>query len=396
MDENERSGWMRHVRDNIDPVFKHYFMPSLEDKPSQALWGSVSKQLRSPGIRSYFVFAVSHYIDNENTRIKNPPSALFETYLPLAAEVMMKIMYLDNYIIDGKGGTRINEHLNAARTREILISRNLLKARLEEFIETRPELNPEQKNMVFTTMREIFRMVDLAQYWDKNTSGYAQYSDPDFKWEPISEKSEKFLQEMLFSRDSSGKSLMDWLWVELQQFGVAANKRTFVEHYFRRLGLENAAFFVMWAELIMRLKGYEGKEYKRLRQFAFLYGIMAQVVNDNVDPLPRKFVPKTAAKDPEDFCADVRNGLITMPTLLYFSDNPSVTMPDLQNVLTGNDELLFKTLRLTVKNKAKPYGQIVAKQLSDHLNMENDWFENLADMGSFAFSPRLYRHFDDD
>ena len=394
MDENERSGWMKYVRDNIDPTFKQYFLPSLEDKPSQALWGSVSKQLRSPGIRSYFVFAVSQYIDSENTRIKNPPSALFETYLPLAAEVMMKIMYLDNYIIDGKGGTRIDEHLRAARTREILISRNLLKARLEEFIETRPELNPEQKSMVFTTMREIFRMVDLAQYWDKNTSGYAQYSDPGFRWEPISEKSEKFLQEMLFSRDSTGKSLMYWLREELQKFGVAANKRTFVEHYFRRLGLENAAFFVMCTELIMRLKGYEGKEYKRLRQFAFLYGIMAQVVNDNVDFLPQELAPHTVAKGPEDFFADIRNGLVTLPLMIYFSDNPAITMTDLQHQLSVSDKQLFEAIRPTIKYKAKVYAQIMAKRLPEFINSSNSWSENLCDMMSYAFDTRLYGCFD--
>lgn len=395
MDPNGRSGGMDFVRDNIAVAFEQYFLPSLEANISQDLWKTIQERLHNHAIRSYFVYAVANYTDYENNEPDSTSTPLFNTHLPLIAELMMLLMYLDNFILDGKGSTRNGGQIDTARINQIIISRNLLRARLEDYVDSRPGLNTEQKMMVFRTMRDIFRMVDLAQYWDKNSSGFAQYADPNFRWEPADEKSEKFLQEMLLSRGNAGDSLMGYLWEKLQTYGVKEEKRAFTEHYFRRLGLENAAFFVLWAELIMRLKGYEGSEYNRLRQFAFLFGVMAQVVNDNVDCLPQKFDPETAVKGPGDFCADVRNGLVTLPTLIYFSDNPKKSMNGLQKILCKQDDLLFDALRPTVKNKAKPYGQLMAKKLPGYLNRNNEWFKKLSDMMSYAFSRRLYRYFDD-
>jgi geranylgeranyl pyrophosphate synthase len=396
----ERQKQMNRIRNNIKLEFRTYgksinFIKVVEDYFFEFL----KERINCICVRSYFVFAVSEYIQEQikqdNTSFsKNYSSKLFDTQLPLIGSWIIAIQYLENQILDGKGGIIQKEEFNRARVNQNLIVSHYLKDTLYGYIEdiVFPD-HPKEQQLLRSTIRRIFQYVDLAQYWDKTNSSFQHFSNPEKLAIEIQSGADAFIKEMLYSPDDKDILLMDWLLEKVQELGVKNNKKPFFEAYFKRICLENGALFVLMARMVADVLEYNGSARKQVELFAIRYALMSQVVNDNVDSLPSKYKQGTVAKIPEDVSRDLKNDNISFSLAVYLAHNPKKTREDLLTLLNRSEQELFEELRSTVTDFTYPFGTLVAEYAKTYLEKNNPISETLGDMANQAYSQRIYKYF---
>lgn len=392
---------MQEVRDRILAEFIHYAQPEqYEPQAKNYLFDFMLERLKAVGVRSYFTFAVSEYIkaDMEQKGILPDQTQylrLFDTQLPLLAEWLMGIMYLQNHILDFKHKVRdSNGAVKFDTVHKKLIAshyqKDLLYAYIRDVVLTD---QPEKNRLVLETVQHIFNMVDMAQFWDKRNSSFAHFCGKKEVLTRLHPKADTFIQEMLYQPDTEGTTLMDWLWQRSLEYGVKASKKRVTEQYFKRVCLENGALFVMMGDLVAALLHQEGSAQEEVRRFAIRYAIMCQLVNDNVDTLPSHYKEATVAKTPQDSACDLKNNNITWILIVYFSLNTNKNRNELLTLYQQSEQDLFNEIKGTVKNCGYPFGKQLAKLARLQLNEANKNYKMVAGLSDIAESPRKYKYF---
>ena len=97
------------------------------------------------------------------------------------------------------------------------------------------------------------------------------------------------------------------------------------------------------------------KEARELIAFSKCFGVMRQVVNDNVDWAPSYLGLSTKTKDAEDAFSDLKNGNITLPLIFHLQNsNKSIIHDYLEGEVSINKESCAKiicTCKKVKKNK---------------------------------------------
>ncbi len=400
MDDSRKIG-MNEVRNRIVAEFIRYSQPEqYEPQAKNYLFDFMLERLKAEGVRSYFTFAVSEYLkaDMEQKGIlpdQTQHLRLFDTQLPLLAEWLMGIMYLQNHVLDFKHEVRAsNGQIDLEVVHKRLIASHYQKDLLYGYIRDCVLTDqPERNRLVLDTVQNIFHMVDMAQFWDKKNSSFAHFCGKKELLTTLHPKADAFIQEMLYQPDASGETLMDWLWTKSLEYGVKPSKKRVTEQYFKRVCLENGALFVMMGDLVAALLHHQGSAKEEVRRFAIRYAIMCQLVNDNVDTLPSYYEEATIAKTPQDTACDLKNNNITWILIVYFSLNSNKNRNELLNLLQQSEQDLFDEIKGTVKNCGYPFGKQLAKLARLQLNEGNKYYKEVEDLTSFAYSPRKYKYY---
>lgn len=334
---------------------------------------------RSVGIRSYFVYKAYRYIAwqarEEQIKIREDfPARLFEVQAPFLAESLITNAYYHNQILDRKGGVTTAGRINAN-----LISGNLLRSFIHSYARGIFYNKSDLYEIVFPRLERIFECVDLAQLMDKNWGSYESFLNgipADTRLEP------KF--EQLFQYAD-----LDALEQILLDTGLPPANLPFTRLYLRRGFLANAPLFILLAEIIMDLLGYNGKMREGLLRFAGNYGLLVQLVNDIIDFIPSRTVDKIE----EDAFSDLRNGTMSLPLILYFAQSPDYEFKKLQNDLRRSQSRVFKILLPSVINSCIPVSELFAYRLPQMLNEYNQEYDLLADMSSLGYENKYYYYY---
>lgn len=326
------------------------------------------KRMSSLGVRSYFLFKVAQYIqamaEKEGCTLRACPDPnLFRTTIPFLAETIIAVQYYHNQVLDGKGGVNTSEAIN-----NTLLSGNLLRAFTERYIRSRV-IDPVVAEHLLRCTSKIFELVDVAQWMDKhwgNEKAFLLGKDIEGR---LSDELEQFCIAAPIAK----------IWEILHDNGIKPGYQSFTELYLKRCFLANSSLFMILSKCVIDLLGYEGSEQAKVLNFAAEYGVLSQLVNDTNDLLPHK----TIDKQPEDVFADLKNGTVTLPYILYLSFNPDVSIPALQEHLRNNKDSLFELFLPMIVNVCIPLVRKFAQELGSDLDpTEGRLFINMRTLGT--------------
>ena len=221
------------------------------------------------------------------------------SYFP---HLKLVVQYLDNQILDSKGGVNTHEKINRN-----LLAGNLFRTFLRRnFVsEKTPGLSAAEKSRLTACLDDMFESVDVGQCLEKR---YGRYEDF------ISKLPEEEKIKVGYLEDEIPYAMLDEIWQEIRKDGMPRPHERFVRLYLKRVYLCNASLFVLSAKLVMDLLGYHGQERQNILAFAAHYGMVIQFVNDNNDYLPEPTVEKIA----EDVFSDIKNETMALPLIYYF------------------------------------------------------------------------------
>lgn len=335
---SERKKLMDEVHTRISQEFNRLKSKTgLDSNLMGPIFDMFNRRVADAGVRSYFVYALSFYINKlsalEGRELKNRPRILFNTQLPLVAEGIITVQYLENQLLDGKDQTRIcDEDIQKQRRDQKLLASHFLKDFLYNYIETNilPD-DPEAERLVARAVRRIFQFVDLGQMMQDEWGTYKWFRQGHKNDISISPEIDTFIENPLIRK----------YWKVIEKEGLDSQHISFMRNYLRRVYLTSGALFVLMAELEMDLLGYNGEERNNIKSAAAAIGIIGQVVNDICDFVPHR----TTAKREEDVLSDIRNDIISLPLALFFDQNSEIDLNSLQN-------LAYNALaRLSLSNK---------------------------------------------
>lgn len=392
MNEQRKLG-MEETRKRLEKEWKQLLEKlHVNDQLADCLFPLVRKKFSNISIRGFFVYAMFEYI-REQAAIEGTPlrlsdhEVLFDTQLPLVFELVISAQYLDNQILDGKGGILDGQAYNKTRLWENTLGGSHLRELVYEYIDTLilPQDSSLQKE-VRHSVRQAFKVVDQGQFMEKKFSSFENYFQGFNPLPSVGEPTARLLDN----------DLIDRIWTLLRQEGLSDTHESFTRFYLRRIFCVNAAPFVLMTELLLTLTGYAGTERDRVLHFAREFGMMAQMTNDITDLLPMVYEQDTIEKTHLDAFSDIRNGNITFPLLFFLDLNPGQTLKDFNSEVHTVEKqmLLFEMLRPVCRNALIPF----LKKWADHckrsnLSKANRFYTILADVTSVVYNKRYFRHF---
>ncbi len=279
----------------------------------------LERKIADKPVRAFFAGEVFAFVRRcaraEGVALNNEHTGLFLRIIPFVAEVVISIQYFHNQILDSKAGVTCR---NKKQIDDNLLSANLLKEYLYEYIEQ--ETAPEDAAIITRHVRRIFKYVDVGQQIEKKWNTFESCERGCYKNMRLHPEIEAF------ANPERVAPLLDLL----RQF--YPERSDYTEVYLRRIALTSAALFVLCSEMILELSGYNGRERRRLLEFAWFYGMMQQVINDNADVVPSRFNHETTEKTASDAFSDARNHNVTLPLFLHLENrrqSPETGEPDL-------------------------------------------------------------------
>jgi len=372
----ERTREMNALRKTLRKEYKtlslHVFWNTNMDK---GVFSLLDRRMSTVGIRSYFIFKIFNYIKQqaslEGISLRPDLSThLFEVQLPFLAEALITHAYYHNQILDGKGGVITHDQIN-----DNLTAGNLLRSFIHRYVRS---LDASADDLWFAMERveQIMECVDLAQRMDKQWGTYQSFLEgvprdtqfaPDF--------------EALFQYAD-----FESLEQKIIEFGLPAQHLPFTSLYLQRAFLANAALFIRLAEVVMQLMGYMGPGKEGILRFAGNYGLLVQIVNDNIDFMPAETVDKNL----QDAFADLKNGTMSLPLILFFAQNSDHTLAGLRKILQRSPKKVFHLLLPTIVEQAMPISNWCAQQLEKFPDKTNVAHSLLADMASLGWENKYY------
>ncbi|MBL7794337.1 MAG: polyprenyl synthetase family protein [Saprospiraceae bacterium] len=249
-------------------------------------------------MRWRFAIAMHAWMSENGAPKRKLPPEFFEQQLPFILEVIISVQYYHNQILDRKGGVTTHAAIN-----DNLIMGNLLKDQLYRYIDNLGLEDTDRKKVV-QSVRSIFEYVDIGQYIEKSCNTYeayrsGQWSHPFGNLDALVDAN--CIREV----------------TEVIQSVHPINRTDYLHIYLQRIYLTNAILFKKATTLIATLLEVDQEIQQRADQFAGLFGMMQQVVNDNCDFVPSIHGEVTIAKNKEDAFCDLKNKLITLPLLIY-------------------------------------------------------------------------------
>lgn len=279
----------------------------------------LERKIADKPVRAYFSGEIFAYIRRaahcEGLELKNENTHLFLRVIPFVTEVVISIQYFHNQILDSKAGVTCR---NKRQIDQNLLSANLLKEYLYEYIEQ--ETEPAEATVITRLVRRIFKYVDVGQQIEKKWNTFESYEQGLYKNLELHPEIEAF----------ANPERVAPLLKTLRHF--YPERSDYTEAYLRRIALTSAALFVLNTEMILEISGYSGCERESLLEFAWFYGMMQQVINDNADMVPSRFNHETTEKTASDAFSDARNHNVTLPLFLHLENMrlaPEHCEPDL-------------------------------------------------------------------
>jgi geranylgeranyl pyrophosphate synthase len=305
-----------------------------------------------------------------------------DAQLPLLLEGVICVQYYENQILDGKGGVLKSGQPDLQKIRSNLLASHYLKDFLYQYAAKSVFAHDgSRREVLVDALRKMFQFVDMGQYMEQRWGRYEVFRDG------LHEALPEMSQEVVAFWD---QALISEFQARIMAAGVPAFKDKFLRCYLQRAYLTNAALFVLAAELLMDLLGYQGPSRAALKRYAGHFGLMAQLSNDINDFLPASFGQKTLAKDAEDAQGDLRNGNMTLPMILHFSEYPGDTPTQL---LQMPQKKIALRLKNAIWHKAVPLVKELAQELGQGLSPENPRTSLLQDFGSIALGGRYLDDF---
>lgn len=305
----------------------------------------LERKISDKPVRAYFageVYAfVQRCVQQEGLVWKSGEQRLFQRVIPFVLEVVISIQYFHNQILDSKAGVTCR---NKKQIDQNLLSANLLKEYLYEYIDQ--EAGAEEATIITRYVRRIFKYVDIGQQIEKQWNTHKSYQQGTYRHLQLHEA------PAVFTNPEQVTALLE----TLRQF--YPERSAYLETYLRRIALTSAALFALSAEMIVELSGYTGKARQQLLDFAWFYGMMQQVINDNADMVPSRFNHETSEKTASDAFSDLRNHNVTLPLFLHLENLRHETESQgsdlVKNILQGpfhaalssdDEEQLFSELK---------------------------------------------------
>ena len=403
---------LKHItKDNMKknvmkPSARLYEMQEVQKKARDFIaLGSISRPLlqkrlfaenkehyAKPSVRLYFIEKLHQHLAGVSLEETwNNDEAM---KVGMVGEYCITIMYLDNHLQDGKYGV-VNEKAIKLNKME----RTATKADLDHYIQT--QFKGYKQERINQTVSNLFYLYHKGMELDKEALTYENMlsNNPENLHLMDSEIDSYVNVEFFLSIFSGYKS---------QKYELPIK-----ENYFKllltRAYLINAVFFQVFAELMIDLyihnqkEKKEKKDYNYLIEFARVFGLAQQLVNDNCDYLPISYEYTTLCKLPEDTFSDLRRGLITLPILRFFEDsnahkgdlfelyannsNYLMTKGNNQEVVDDNQKWLLFQLKES-KALGRSMGYICALANHGEKLINDDIFK---DMFSFVRANRFYQ-----
>ncbi|MEL6672728.1 MAG: hypothetical protein AAFR61_11075 [Bacteroidota bacterium] len=254
----------------------------------------------SPSIRNYFIFKISQYLQPYFS-FSNICQHELVRKIAVLGELTITLMYLDNHAQDLKYGIRAEDQVSLEKNRaEYLQVRMLLTHWIDH------EFDLWHGVMIHHMIGELFTYYNMGMLLDEETLTYACFdqNNPDNRHE-INGDVLAFVdleEEMALLRSSKKK------------YGQPT-RTSYIELLLTRCHLMNALFFQLFAELCGKIFEAPDGVRVRIRKWSKRYGLMQQLVNDNIDYLPKDMAYPTNSKYKEDTFNDARRKLVTLPII---------------------------------------------------------------------------------
>lgn len=375
---------LKYPMNATNTTFKDYCLAYLE------------KKLRNKPLRAYFSLKIYEYLKHcfpLNKRIASDDALLYTNKLPFVFEVIITIQYLHNHILDEKMDT---QPMNYSKINQNLIASNILRALLFRYMEQ--EIAPcirDKKRFRFLQdkIRELFLVVDIGQYIDKNHNTYKSWK---------ANKQESF-DDGLF--DKLVQTCLGRVLKKVRK--DVPDKKNFIQTYFYRIYCSNVYFFRCMTEIICGLlEVRNGPHFSDLKHFSTYYGFMLQVINDYADfaysdNKKEQKILKSTGKKTTDFFADLYNHNITLPLIYHLKEKQN---RKIELYLEGGkrSRRIIELYPNQVKKEIYDSGAIhacidISKMLSKfasiHLDANNPISPFLKDMCDMANDNKFYNVF---
>ncbi len=257
-----------------------------------------------PSIRAFFNAMMFCYITGRSFKKAIENEVLLK--IICVGEYCITLMYLDNHLQDEKYGLRKLDPETIRKNRE---EYEMLKAELIRFIDY--EFEGEIKKAVYDTVHAILGIYDEGMKLDRHILTINNLArDNDERFDLINGK---------INQQVSVQDFVDALFLNPSSKYQSIPHLNYLNGYLTRSYLINAVFFEKFTKLMIKLFAPQGKDFSHLMQFARLYGVAQQLVNDNCDFVPADQGLTTSCKLVEDTFNDMRRGLVTLPLHLYFT-----------------------------------------------------------------------------
>lgn len=258
-----------------------------------------------PSVRLYFILKLYQFI----TQQKSFEQALQKEIakkIGIVGEYCITLMYLDNHFQDEKYGVKKNDPISCLKNRE---ERARTQADLDRYIQT--QFSGKIQELIIQAVEKLFRFYHKGMELDKTALTL-----------------ENFLQDNPNELHRINPEIDVFVNIEayLEVFRTYKSKKhpqLLQENYFSllltRAHLINTVFFQIFAELLIEIFGSKNQNYGTLIEYARIFGMSQQLVNDNCDYLPISYGYTTLCKLPEDTFSDMRRRLLTLPMMEFFS-----------------------------------------------------------------------------
>lgn len=392
---NERRAIMGQVSERLLPELqrlKEKYTQRLPEPIHQRFWQLPEHRFTKPVLRGYFVFIVAQYFDyyRPTQTDNNTRQHFWHTQLPFIAEMVMTIQYLENQILDRKGGIWKHGKLQRDKLEENLLAGHFLKDALYGYIVDDLNIADAEKLDVLNTVRHIFQLVDTGQQIEKQMNGAYPHFQNDYEWCSL---------EYILPDDPILDQTVTEFCHLFQTAGVAKDLHLYLKRYLSRIGLTNASLFYFFSKYIIQQKlGIEHQFDKELR-FAVEFGVISQLVNDVADLVPAIYGKETSTKLPNDAQSDLRNGNITLPVLVFLSIASEPEKMQFHHIYSDKKKLhlsasqitLFELLKPICKTQIIPILQQRMHQAEWYLDKNNPFAALYADIGSVVHNQKYFK-----
>ena len=276
-------------------------------------WGNDQHILCSS--RAYFILKVGQYVlncsfrdiigmDKNGKYFINHPD-LFN--LIKLGEATVNQFYLENHVNDEKFDIRKGNNRRKNVLEQAYFENELKASLIKDF------KDPNIQEIVRPWLERLFTLYREGITLDQKYLTFHNFQNNLFEDEVIRAETQTYV---------NAEELLNILAESPKMNGEFGEKiphfEEYIKLYFCRSFLINAVFFQEFAELIIKLFGDPNKDYSELVQFARIYGITQQLVNDTIDYVPFEKAHENHSKLQNDTFSDSRRRLITLPIIWYF------------------------------------------------------------------------------
>lgn len=334
-------------------------------------------------LRARFVVMIKNYVSYENGTTKYIKITHILSYL---MEALMVVFYYDNLIYDRK--KQVYDHESICRT---LQTRNSLYDAINRYISKRPQISNKLRIELLDLVRDIHNIVNEGQKIERNFNFYGSWSLP------LNERAPSF---DLLTENQAETTIAQAMQIVTAVFPFPEDKLVFLKNYLQRIYMTSAFLFVRLTRFCLQRSNVGMECAQNMLNYAGLFGIMHQIVNDVTDFKPAFGADITATKDHQDDLKDLRNKNITLPLMIHllkapeskiktFLDHPAYPGNFFPEVYSDD---ICASSAIYIAMKA---GKEMSKTIIPLLNPENPYTTCLTDAARIAENNRFYRYFYD-